>query len=144
MKIPRSIPQFRRWLRAEIAELDGPQPEDTLPLCEDAASAVKNARRIAIALELADVAEVCEKVTTSALALPVAQRLLTTCLAALDPDFLTVKEAAARLNVSERSVYDLVRCGRLHASRIGNGRGAIRITPADLGNIGPTRRLRHL
>jgi excisionase family DNA binding protein len=144
MRIPRNVSEFRKWLRAEIAALDNP-PEDPLPICEDAARALKNARRIAIALELPDVAKVCEKVTTPALALPIAQRLLTKCLTLLPADTLTVKEAAQRLKVSERTVYDLVRSGRLHAQRVGKGRGAIRIAPADLANIGqPTRRLRHL
>ena len=78
-----------------------------------------------------------------------ARQAILDALADLDhapqPEFLTVKEAAARLNVSARTVYDLVRSGRLHAQRIGNGRGAIRIAPADLANISqPSRRLRHL
>ena len=146
MKVPHTIPEFRSWLRAKIAAMDGPFPEDTLPLCEAAAQSIKHARRIAIALELPAVAAVCEKVTTPALALPVAQRVLAECLAALpNSDTLTVKDAASRLNVSQRTVYDLVRSGRLRSTRIGNGRGTIRIAPADLSEIRkPGRSLRHL
>lgn len=43
---------------------------------------------------------------------------------------LTVREAAARLGIGTALVYDLVADGRLRASRVGNGRGRIRI-PAE-------------
>lgn len=143
--LPRNVAQFRSWLRAEIADMDGPHPDDSLPLCEAAVWTIKKARRLAVALELPDVAKICERVTTSALALPVAQRVLTECLASLQPDTLTVYQAAERLGVSERTVYDLVRSGRLRSTRIGNGRGTIRIAPADLTDIRkPARSLRHL
>jgi excisionase family DNA binding protein len=146
MKIPRTIPEFRRWLRAEIATLgrwiDAPEIEENLFF--DAVSIIRNARRLSIALEQPAVAAICERIKTPALALPTAQRILTECLNALTSDSLTVGEAAQHLGLSQRTVYDLVRSGRLRAARIGNGRGAIRIAPADLGNIGPTRRLRHL
>jgi excisionase family DNA binding protein len=58
---------------------------------------------------------------------------------------LTVKQAADRLGVSSRTIYDLVESGRLKCQRIGTGRGTIRIRPADLdacSSNGP--RLRHL
>jgi excisionase family DNA binding protein len=38
---------------------------------------------------------------------------------------LTVNEAAQHLGI-----YDLIRSGRLHAQRVGNGRGIIRTAPA--------------
>jgi excisionase family DNA binding protein len=44
----------------------------------------------------------------------------------------TVREIAERLNVSESNVYALVRSGRLGCYRIGNGRGAIRISEQTL------------
>ena len=145
MKIPRTVAEFRRWLQAEIAELGTfleTDPEENQ--FEDAASAVKNARRLAIALELPAIAKLCD-ITTHALAVTVAQRILTAALAAIDADdTLTVQEAASRLKCSERTVYTLVRSGRLHAQRLGNGRGTIRIASADLANIGPARKLRHL
>jgi excisionase family DNA binding protein len=146
MKIPRTIPEFRRWLRAEIDTLgrwiDAPEIQENL--FSDAASMIRNARRLAIALEQPAVAAICERIKTPALALPKAQRVLTECLNALQSDSLTVDEAAQHLGISHRTVYDLVRSGRLRAQRVGNGRGIIRIAPADLANIGPTRRLRHL
>lgn len=143
MKIPRSKPEFQKWLKAEIAKLDDPEPEENQ--LYEAVAAIRNAGRLAIALELPEVAKICEGVRTQALRLPVAQRILTECLNAIeDDDYLTVKEAADRLKCSERTVYDLVRSGRLHAQRLGKGRGAIRIASADLKNIGPVRHLRHL
>ena len=45
---------------------------------------------------------------------------------------LTVKQAADRLSVSVDAVYDLCREGRLRCFRAGEGRGTIRIRPADL------------
>lgn len=41
---------------------------------------------------------------------------------------LTVKDVAARLNVSASCVYQLVESGRLSHHRIGLGRGAIRVS----------------
>jgi excisionase family DNA binding protein len=146
MKIPRSKAEFQKWLRAEIVRLDDPEPDENQYY--DAVAAIRNAGRLAIALELPKVAEICEGVRTQALALSVAQRILTECLNATKDDesleFLTVKEVADRLKCSERTVYEMVRSGRLHAQRAGKGRGAIRITAADLQNIGPVRHLRHL
>jgi excisionase family DNA binding protein len=142
MKVPRSTAEFRKWLRGEIAKLDDPEPDENQYY--DAVDAIRNAGRLAIALELPKVAKICECVRTPALGLSIAQRILTECLVTLEPETLTVSEAAERLRVSVRTVYELVRTGRLHAQRLGNGRGTIRIAPADLQNIGPARRLRHL
>lgn len=142
MKVPRSTAEFRKWLRAEIVKLDDPDPDENQ--FYDAVDAIRNAGHLAIALELPKVAKICAGVRTQALGLSVAQRILTECLNAIEPETLTVSEAAERLKVSVRTVYDLVRSGRLHAQRLGSGRGTIRIAPADLQKIGPVRRLRHL
>ena len=45
---------------------------------------------------------------------------------------LTVRQAARRMNVDDRTVYSLCRSGELAHHRIGNGRGTIRITPDEL------------
>jgi len=45
---------------------------------------------------------------------------------------LTVKEVAERLRISRTCVYQLVERGKLACHRIGLGRGAIRISLADL------------
>ena len=47
-------------------------------------------------------------------------------------DWLTVKQAAERLNVSKWTIYDLCDSGRLRCQRVGIGRGTIRICPSDL------------
>lgn len=44
------------------------------------------------------------------------------------PAMLTVKEAAERLNVSEKTVRNLLKTGRIGHHRIGAGRGVIRIS----------------
>jgi excisionase family DNA binding protein len=43
------------------------------------------------------------------------------------PHALTVKQAADRLGVSARTIYDLVESGLLPCQRIGTGRGTIRV-----------------
>ena len=45
---------------------------------------------------------------------------------------LTVKQAAERLNVSPDCIYQMIEAGKLKHRRVGNGRGTIRINPADL------------
>lgn len=47
-------------------------------------------------------------------------------------EFLSVKQVADRLGVCERTIRDLVRSGKLAASRIGKGRGTLRFDPAQL------------
>ena len=44
-------------------------------------------------------------------------------------------EAVRRLGISVSTLRGLVKSGRLTASRIGNGRGNFRFTPADLNSI---------
>ncbi len=44
----------------------------------------------------------------------------------------TVKEVAAILGVNPKTVYLVIRSGRLRCHRIGNGRGTIRISDAQL------------
>ncbi len=151
MKIPRSIPEYRRFLERELAEVNEFVGLDDIPLdvCEGFADMVRNIGRLATSLGLWQTAARANKCRTSHLGVLTARQAILDALADLDdapqPEFLTVKEAAERLSVSARTVYDLVRSGRLHAQRLGNGRGAIRIAPADLANISqPSRRLRHL
>jgi len=50
----------------------------------------------------------------------------------VDAKPLTVKQAADQLGVSVDTIYDLCRDGRLRCFRAGEGRGTIRIRPADL------------
>ena len=45
---------------------------------------------------------------------------------------MTVKQAAARLEVSAATVYALVSAGKLRCHRVGLGRGAIRISDEHL------------
>lgn len=48
---------------------------------------------------------------------------------------LTVKDVAARLNVSISCVYQLIEAGKLPHHRIGLGRGAIRCSESDIAEF---------
>lgn len=48
------------------------------------------------------------------------------------PQMMTIKQAAERLNVSEKTVRNLIKSGRLGHHRIGAGRGVIRISEQSL------------
>jgi excisionase family DNA binding protein len=48
---------------------------------------------------------------------------------------MTVKQAAARLEVSQATVYALVAAGKLGCYRVGLGRGAIRITEVHIAEF---------
>ena len=48
------------------------------------------------------------------------------------PSLLKPAEVATRLNVSRSFVYRLIESGELASHRIGNGRGAIRVSESDL------------
>ncbi|MGD0652741.1 MAG: helix-turn-helix domain-containing protein [Thermoguttaceae bacterium] len=56
----------------------------------------------------------------------------TQAMAQSKSDMLTVKQAAEHWNVSQRTIYDLIECGRLRCQRIGKGRGTIRVKSTDL------------
>lgn len=101
---------------------------------DETIGAIREIQNCAIELGLPRVAEVCSSVKTRFLALSSARIVLSECLSLLkaDSDLLTVKQAADRLGVSQRTIYDLVACGRLRCQRVGVGRGTIRIQPSDL------------
>ena len=76
--------------------------------------------------------------------LPNARKILAKCLAVVDPPAagpLTVKQAAERLGVSPKTIYDLVEKGRLRCIRIGR---TIRIQPSDLEMGTAERKYKHL
>ncbi len=58
-------------------------------------------------------------------------------------DSLTVKEAAARLGVSDKLVYSLCRAGKIVHERHGLGRGTIRITEEALEEYRRQARVEH-
>lgn len=125
--------EYSQWLQAEIAELDGPDAPD---ICESAANVVREARRIAQSLGYPDLIPRCP---VDLLALATARDILSRALAAIDPPNsgpLTVKQAAERLGVSPKTIYELVASGKLRDQRIGR---AIRINPRELDGLNDTR-----
>jgi excisionase family DNA binding protein len=135
MKEPKTRADFARWLQETIAFLDSlirHGVPDRTPANGQFFQEVVVGETMQ---ELARLAarfgyEVEELPTDPTKALVVVGRLLEQVKPR--PDLLTVKQAAERLNVSIRTVYDLCDNGRLRCQRIGVGRGTIRIRPADL------------
>ena len=128
---------FRKWLKAQIACFD----DDTDVACDRADETVpiiREAGRIAVELGLPDVARHCATVTTSMLALPVAQLVLCECMAMLpkpipDGTTLTVTEAARLLKVNRDKVLGWINAGRLRAANVSKGfRPRWRISQRDL------------
>jgi len=120
--------QFRRWLKATIAEVNRLEPQPDLPfhVFEEAAEVVRQAGRHAALLGYAALAHRCGECTTEALALSTARAVLAECLAAVDckaekPDALTAAQAARTLGVRKQSVLGWIRTGELKASNVGRG-----------------------
>ena len=132
--------EFAKWLQTEIKELYHLDPDPAM--CEGAAVVVREARRIAESLGYPDLVPPCY--THVGIPLPTASHILSKCLATIDPPAtgpLTVKQAAERLGVSPKTIYDMVERGRLRCIRIGR---AIRIQPSEL-NVGTEApRYKHL
>ena len=136
MRTPRTIAEFCRWLRVEIDAMNDPEP-DTNQYYE-AADTIRKARRIAIALNRADVAEICRPVKTQALALTIAQEVLANCRAQLrkrraaglgNDGLLTPPQVAKRYGVSPDTVRGWITSGVLRAVNVGKGtRPRYRIT----------------
>ncbi len=125
----RTIEDFRRYVQETFDAIDGwcrygtPDFYTGLEAAELAEEARRHACRFGYDMKMTPA-------RTPQEALRLVGRLL--AWATPVPNSLTVKQAADRLGVSSRTVYDLVECGRLKCQRIGKGRGTIRIRPADL------------
>lgn len=50
----------------------------------------------------------------------------------LPPPYLTVKDVAVRLQLSESLIYRMIEQGKLPCHRVGTGRGVIRVSEEDL------------
>jgi excisionase family DNA binding protein len=49
-----------------------------------------------------------------------------------DPQYLTVREAAGRLALSPRQIYDLIKEGEIRAKKFGSGHKGIRVIAESL------------
>ena len=124
---PRTVPAFRRWLRKEIEWLDDPEPDEQQ--FYDAVGIIQDVRRIAAAMGLPEVVKICSQIKTPALALSVAQEVLSECLAALkksnstdpDPDWFTPPQVAKKYRVSPDTVPRWIKGDALSAVKVGKG-----------------------
>jgi excisionase family DNA binding protein len=136
VEAPSTIADFRRWLRAEIAELDETCPQENH--FWEAADTIRESRRIALSLDQPDIAKMC-RIGNRPLALPAAQEILSACLATLRTknraaprrDMLTPPEVGRRYGVSPDTVRAWIASGELRAMNVGKGKRPRYRVPAD-------------
>ena len=130
--IPTNL--MKTWLQKQIAELTKLQghPEPDEALLELCAHVVREAADRAAKAGLLDHYDrhKDEQYCTPRGAVAI----LNSMLAALEtePEYLTVEQAATRLQVSRDSIYDLINQGLLKHTKVGR---LIRIRPADLDHV---------
>jgi hypothetical protein len=133
MTPPKTIPAFRKWLVAEIAEIDrhlawedDPQSYVGEEQSRDAASAVRKAGSIALRLGMPELYQR----PTALLSFGQAKKILSGFLATIaakrksgvDPRFLNVDEAARHTGISVESVRRMLDSGKLTPLRPVKGR----------------------
>jgi excisionase family DNA binding protein len=131
MKSIQTIPEFRKSLAATLAFLIEWDELGWQHQSADPEWLVDEARRTALRLHLPRIAAACVA-NRSAIK---AAEIVATALAELDesPDGpLTVKQAAERLGISTKTVYQLCNDGKLRHKRIGR---TIKIEAADLAEL---------
>jgi excisionase family DNA binding protein len=138
---PQTIDEFVRWLDQHSAAVaswlrTSDEMQDTEP--GDCAALVNEAQLLAYRLGVHDGLPKTQFVNLDHCeALAVFDRLRADCdekpirEASLDFE-LTVQQAVKRINVSDQTIYRLVRDGELIGRRYGTGRGTIRIRLGDL------------
>ena len=126
---------MRTWLKKQIADLQTLEhPEDNLALYQGCAITVREAADKAAQAGHLDFYQKYRhtQAITPRDAVAVLSSLLATISAEDEPEYLTVDQVAARLQVSRDSIYDLINQGLLKHTKVGR---IIRIRPADLDHI---------
>lgn len=127
---------MRTWLKKEIARLQAlcQHPEDDPAICEAEAITIREAADKAAQAGHLDFYHRYRhtQAITPRDAVAVLSSLLATISAEDEPEYLTVDQVAARLQVSRDSIYDLINQGLLKHTKVGR---LIRIRPADLDHI---------
>jgi excisionase family DNA binding protein len=128
--------EIRRWLmrKSEQLKAAGEHPEPDAVLFEDAGEIVDQAKQLALDHHFPEAYKVASDVRSGPMAIGLARSVLSVMLRALPKgdDVLTVADVAAELSVDQKTIYALCNSGKLTHVRIGEGRGTIRITRADL------------
>lgn len=127
---------MRTWLKKQVTRLEDLQrhPDPDLSIHESAAYTVRQAADKAAEAGHLDFYDQHKNVqaTTPRDAIAILSSLLATISAGDEPEYLTVDQVAARLQVSRDSIYDLINTGSLKHTKVGR---LIRIRPADLDHI---------
>ena len=125
---------MKAWLKRQIAELIELQahPEPDQAVMEGCATVIREAADRAATAGLLDLYEQHKRVRACTPRDAVA--ILNSMLAALrpEPEYLTVEQAATRLQVSHDSIYNLINQGLLNHTKLGR---IIRIRSVDLDQV---------
>lgn len=126
---------FAKWLRVRIRELDiGADLVGNDPQLTDRAASIRDeAARRAASLGLTGIYQACPTTDNAGAVVEYLSRVL----AALPEPAgaLTVQQAAERSGIPVRTLYRMVEQGKLPHTRVGTGRGSIRIKPATLDRL---------
>lgn len=128
---------YRNWLRAQLDLLNHPEPD--LEDFDTFRHVLTEASRQSAELGHLEAVRACQ-VRSGPISPAIAREALTACLQALGSakrqpkkqeaaELLTVQQAAAKFNVSTRTIYRLTKAEQLPSVRIGT---SIRIKPGDL------------
>lgn len=130
---------MKQWIKQQLAEL-GNLGEFDESTADDLRSVIREAERLAALEGLPDAVR-AGQIRAGGISPAIVRNTLYVCLAYIQAGQsasipadgpLTVKQAAAFLNVSPKTIYAACESKALRHLRIGEGRGTIRINKADL------------
>lgn len=130
---------MKQWIKQQLTELDNLDEFDETT-ADDLRGIIREAECLAALGGLPDAVRACQ-MRAGGISPAIARNTLYVCLAYIQAGQsapiptdgpLTVKQAAAYLNVSPKTIYAACDSGALRHLRIGEGRGTIRIKKKDL------------
>lgn len=127
---------YQRWLKSQLRLLEHPEPD--LQHFYDLADIIRQASKRAAVEGLPVAVQACNTVRPGPIGPKQCREILAACLAAcpaepepVQDDLLTVAQAAEQFGIPLRTIYDLCNSGQLRHSRIGAGKGRVKIKPID-------------
>jgi excisionase family DNA binding protein len=111
---------YRNWINRELKALDSAPPDPGLDYFGGLRLLVADCERLAAKNALPLAVAACQ-IRPGPIAVPTARRILSACLSHCPPDplaqWLSIRQAAAHLQMSESGVRKLVRSGKIRFSQ---------------------------